>query len=221
MALMGQGLLVLETPWEDDLGSAVSVGPFLQGLGAMLNIKVACQRINSKLDLKHYLEKFSQRQNEYSYCYVGSHGTKGRLGILLGDVNAATIGRACRGSEGRGFVVGACSFGNRATATAFLEKTHAAFVAGYAKGVPWEESMLTDLVFLTYLIGGRCRRRTSDGQSQLVTQKNGDFPVERSRDPVKVAGWVYQDFPLAHILGFVVHRRVKRNGRWRVETSTP
>lgn len=57
---MGRGLLVLETPWEYELDSAISVGPFLQGLGGTLGVKVVCQRFNGRFDLVYYLEEFSR-----------------------------------------------------------------------------------------------------------------------------------------------------------------
>jgi hypothetical protein len=214
-----RGLLVLETPWEYELDSAVSVGPFLQGLGDTLGIKVVCQRFNGRSDLVYYLEEFSQKKSEYSYCYVASHGTAGRLETLLSNVNASTIADACRGSRGRGFIIGACSFGNRRTAAEFLDKTDAAFVAGYSKNVPWEESMLADLCFLTYLIGRRCRRRMRNDRVELETKRNGDFRFQGSRDPIKIAKWVYEDFPLSRGMGFVVHRERKKRGRWRIESS--
>src|SRR5207248_464730 len=113
------------------------------------------------------------RDGGYSYCYIASHGTAGRLETLLENVNGATIAEACRGGRGRGFIVGACAFGNPATATTFLTRTHAAFVAGYARDVPWQESMLTDLTFLTYLIGKRCRRRTENGCLELDHERWG------------------------------------------------
>jgi hypothetical protein len=79
--------------------------------------------------------------------------------------------------------------------------------------------MLTDLTFLTYLIGRRCRRRSENGYLDLLTTRSGEFRLEGSKDPIKIAQWVYEDFPLSKALGFVVHRRVKRNGRWRIESS--
>src|SRR6266566_529251 len=171
---MARGLLVLETPWDNELTSALSVGPFLQGLGAALEFPVICQRFNGKRDLVHYLQEF-RRDRGYFYCYIASHGTAGRLETLLDNVNSATIAEACRGGLGRGFIIGACSFGNHATATAFLTKTRAAFVAGYTRDVPWQEAMLSDLTFLTYLIGKRCRRRIENECLDLLTTKGGEF----------------------------------------------
>ena len=214
---MAQGLLVLETPWDEDLKSPLSVGPFLQGLGASLGFTVICQRFNGKRDLVHYLEEFGR--SGLLYCYIASHGTAGRLETLLENVNGNTIASACGHGRGRGFIIGACSFGNRKTATAFLSATRAAFVAGYSRDVPWGESMLTDLTFLTYVIGKRCHRRMENGRVELVTTTGGEFKLQGSQDPMKVARWVYEDFPLSRALGVAVHRRVKRAGQWRIESS--
>jgi len=79
--------------------------------------------------------------------------------------------------------------------------------------------MLTDLTFLTYVMDKRCRRRVKNGRVELVTTKGGEFKFQGSKDPMKVARWVYEDFPLSRALGFVVHRRVKRGGRWEIESS--
>jgi hypothetical protein len=102
---MARGLLVLETPWDDDLSSAISVGPFLQGLGAALHVKVACQQFNGKADLVHYLGRFKRQRHEYAWCYIGSHRMRGRLDTVLELVNAKTVGEACTGSSDQGFVI--------------------------------------------------------------------------------------------------------------------
>ncbi len=216
------GLFVLETPWADDLDSGQSVGPFLIGLKEALGVRVTSQRFNGRADLAYYLRKFAKMNSGYSHCYIASHGTRGRLQALLQDVNAATIGDACQGSRGRGFVIGACAFGNAKTATDFLRRTGASFVAGYERDVPWMESMLVDLAFLTYLLGGRCRRkRETNGTETLVVDHASDtFCVSRSNDPLKVAAWIYKDLPLARTLGFVVHRRSSRRGPWSLLSST-
>jgi len=199
---------VLESPWEQDVRSALSVGPFLAGLKEALRVDVVSQRFNGKEDLVFYLREFSRRSSEFSHCYIACHGTPGRLEPLLDPkINIGTIADACRGSRSRGFIMGACSFGNHRTATRFLTRTGASFVAGYAADVPWMESMLVDLTFLTYLLGGRCRRRKGADSKPFVVDRHGNYREERTGNPLTVAGWVYEDLPLARKLGFVVHRR--------------
>jgi hypothetical protein len=76
------------------------------------------------------------------------------------------------------------------------------------------------LAFLMYLIGKRCQRRQlTRGRLELLTTRRGEFRLQGSQDPIRVARWVYEDFPLSRALGFVVHCRVKRNGRWRILSS--
>ncbi len=203
-----KGLLVLETPWDHGLRSDLSVGPFLMGLRDALHLEVVTQRFNGKDDLVHYLGEFV-REPGLSHCYIGAHGTAGRIQALLGDVNAATIGNACRGSRDKGFIISACSFGNEATARRFLQTTRAHFVAGYAHDVPWMESMLVDLMFMTYLFGGRCRRVNGESRSELLRDRRGDFCYSGTADPVKAARWVVEDLPLATMLRFSVHSRRK------------
>ena len=219
---MVRGLLVLESPWDRELDSALSVGPFLSGLQEALNVDVASQRFNGKDDLVWYLKRFKERDSGFSYCYIACHGTAGRLDPLLEQkINTVTIAEACRRSRDRGFVIASCSFGNRTTATGFLERTGAAFVAGYSRDVPWMEAMFVDLMFLTYLLRGRCRRIHRDERGGFLADRRGDFKVAQTGDPLKVARWVYEDLPLSRRLGFAVHRRRRIHGRWTIESSEP
>jgi len=48
-------LLVIETPWEDELESPLSVGPFLLGLRDAFRVKVAAPRFNGMRDLDYFL----------------------------------------------------------------------------------------------------------------------------------------------------------------------
>jgi hypothetical protein len=211
-------LLVLETPWDDDIKSTISVGPFLLGLRDALPVKVVSQQFNGKRDLEHFLREFSAPNNAFSHCYIASHGSRGRLLSLIDDVNSTTIANACRGCRGRGFLVGACAFGNARTAGAFLSKTGADFVAGYSAYVPWMESMFVDLLFLTYLFRGRARTE-SIGRSRRFAFHDDDYTtaVTRTANPLKVAKWVYEDLPIAKTLGLVVHRRRPGRGRAVIE----
>jgi hypothetical protein len=212
------GLVVLESPWENSLDSPLSVGPFLIGLRNALHIKVATQQFNGAHDLRFFLREFSRRSSSFSHCYIACHGTRGRLQPLLADVNSTTIAHASRGSRGRGFIIGACAFGNTRTARNFLRQSGANFVAGYGGDVPWMESMIVDLLFLSYLFAGRCRASLNGKREQLLIRGDGDFALMRSQNPLKVARWVYEDLPLARKLGFVVHRRRPGMGRAIVDT---
>jgi hypothetical protein len=201
-------LFVLESPWEQDVRSALSVGPFLAGLKEALEVDVVSQRFNGREDLVFYLKEFSKRSSEFTYCYIACHGTPGRLEPLLETrINIGTISDACQGSRGRGFIMGACSFGNHRTATKFLTRTGATFVAGYSGDVPWMESMLVDLMFLTYLLRGRRKRKHGAVSKSFVVDRYDEYAPERTKNPLKVAKWVYEDLPLARMLRFVVHRR--------------
>jgi hypothetical protein len=83
-------------------------------------------------------------------------------------------------------------------------------VAGYSAEVPWIEAMFVDLLFLAYLFRGRART-APHGRSQRFAFPNGYEAVSQTTNPLKIARWVYEDFPRAKALGFVVHRR--RPGR--------
>lgn len=217
-------LVVLESPWDDGLESTLSVGPFFRGLAGMLNgVDVKYQQFNSKEDLSYYLDKFrrfSASCPRTAYCYIATHGTAGRVQALLRDVNSRTIAKASRGCRGRGFFFGACSFGNRRTATTFLRETGASFVAGYERDIEWAEAMIIDLIFLIYLLSGRLTRtRGQSGELELTKDRAGHPTARGSRDALKVGKWVYEDFPLARALGFVVYKASGRGRAWAVRSS--
>ena len=159
------------------------------------------------------MREFSKRSSGFSHCYIASHGTSGRLQSLIEDVNSATIANACRGCRGRGFFVSVCAFGNARTATGFLRKTGAHFVAGYSEYVPWMESMLVDLLLLTYVFRGRGRTEPIGRSHRFTFRRDDTLAVTRTTDPLKVAKWVCEDLPVAKKLGFVVYRRRVVRGR--------
>jgi hypothetical protein len=48
----------------------------------------------------------------------------------------------------------------------------------------------------------------------LIRDRDGEFRISGTADLLKVAKWVGEDLPLSQPLGFAVHRRVERAGRY-------
>lgn len=224
-------LAVLEVNWEEKIlkkDISRSVRPFLQGLEGELDVDFPEGEFNSRDDLVTALQEF--RKSRARYLFVGSHGVRKMLFDTNHGITAATIISACRNSKGRGYFFSACDFGNHGTAREFLMKTRADFLAGYSKSVPWIESMLVDLFFLTYLLMGRVKRRkVGRSSSPCLLEDKDDFIPEKSEDPLKLARWVYEDVPLAYLIGFDVYmlrtgqgkkpRLIAASDTWRSKTK--
>lgn len=126
-------------------------------------------------------------------------------------------------AEGR--VLGRRGEGHRygCNADCLLEgaKTKAEFIAGYSRAVPWLESTLVDVVFLSYFLQGRIKRQTTSRRGAGLKgvsfrEDRTGFIYEMSENPLKVARWVYEDVPLTLPLGFdvyVLHRFQGRSPR--------
>jgi hypothetical protein len=161
-----------------------------------------------------YRRSFDQAR----YLYVGSHGLKKQIIAPDHGINSQTIINQCKGSKGKGYFFSACDFVNPKTARDFLVKTKAIFIAGYSKNVPWLESILVDLFFLSYLLQGRVKRQLipkgGSGTKRTSLTEGGDsFVYQASENPMKVAQWVYEDLPLAALLGFDAYSLQRSQGK--------
>lgn len=165
-------VLVLESVWSDDLGDSTSVRPFLEGWGDSLGIRVSFRSYHDRGDLQHWLSQFWRAQINPRICYIAGHGNGNRLGGLNKDINlASAIATAIPRKPGpqrdvgaKGIHFGACNVGNQERLEEVLKSTAngLSWVSGYAHAVPWTESMLCDLLFLSYLIRGRCKTHDDD-----------------------------------------------------------
>jgi len=214
-------LAVLEVNWEERVLKreiSLSVHPFLHGLEGALDEDFPEGVFNSKEDLLEGLGEF--KKSRAKYLYVGAHGLRKQIFTPDHGIYSQTIIDACKGagSRGKGYFFSACDFVNRKTALEFLTATKAEFIAGYSGSIPWLDSMLVDLFFLTYLLQGRVKREVMPGQRgkakgvSLREDKSG-FIYEMSANPLKVARWVYEDVPLALSLGFDVFTLSRPQGR--------
>ncbi len=197
-------LLVLESDWGEDLIDSRSTRPFLEGLANALDITIVYRTFHTGRDLQHWLRKMFLAKGKPHIAYISSHGD-GRFlqaslaaaGIDLRRVLAAASMGTRQHHGRRGLLLGACEIGRDLDGILAAARGRLDWVAGYAIAVPWIESTLIDLAFLSYLLSGR-RVYAANGKCvlrrQLRTTKTGLSE--------KAAAWVGQDFGVAQALRF-------------------
>jgi len=191
-------ILVLESVWSSDISDNTSVKPFFEGWATQLGVRISFRSYYDANDLKSWLSVFaSSRTNPY-VCYVAGHGNKNRLhGATGASINLSkTISDVFPIKSGpkakvghKGILLGACEVGTAAALENIIKKTDSPlkWIAGYGKSVPWMESTLADILFLTYLIEGRLTP---------ASRKTSKPIVQKSKSPIKILEWVAEDYPL-------------------------
>ena len=197
-------LLVLESDWGEDLVDARSTRPFLEGLASALDITIVYRTFHTGRDLTHWLRQMFLARSMPRIAYVSSHG-EGRflhaslqeVGIDLRRVLAAAA-KGTRQKHGRrGLLLGACEIGRDLDGILAAASGRLDWVAGYAVEVPWVESTLIDLAFLSYLLSGR-RVHARNGKCVLRRQ----LRTTKTSLSEKAASWVGEDFGVAQALRF-------------------
>lgn len=202
-----RGILVLESPWEEDLSDRKSVRPFIEGWARLHNIPVCYRMYHNAEDLKHWLQKFSA-DSSLSACYIAGHGAGGRLGGLSSDINlmkVATVTRDANLNQNtrKGILFGTCDVGAKLTSFLNACGDGISWCAGYSKTVPWTESTLCDVLFLDYMLNGRMRR----SNQQFEMSAKGDFKVQKAKSAEVARGWLVEDMAVAKLCGFVAFDR--------------
>lgn len=197
-------LLVLESDWGEDLVDCTSTRPFLQGLANALDITIVYRTFHTGRDLTYWLRKMFLARSKPRIAYISSHGD-GRFlqpsladaGIDLRRVLAAASRGTRQGHSRRGLLLGACEVGRDLDGLLAAAGGRLRWVAGYEVEVPWVESTLIDLAFLSYLLSGR-----------EVSAVNGKHVLRRRSRSTKTgmseraATWVAEDFGIARALRF-------------------
>ncbi|WP_329734741.1 hypothetical protein, partial [Archangium sp.] len=152
---------MLENIWSDDLADSTSVRPFLEGWAASLDVRVGFRSYHGRDDLVHWLSEFWSAKSNPWICYIAGHTSGNRLSGLTSNINltqafSSAIPRKPGpqldvGPNPKGVLLGTCVVGGRAKRLELLESTANSlqWVAGYEKVVPWMESTLCELLFLT------------------------------------------------------------------------
>jgi len=198
-----RGILVLESPWGEDLSDNTSVRPFIEGWAKLHDISVCYRMYHDAEDLRHWLQEFSS-DTSLSACYIAGHGIGGRLSGRNSNINLMNLAAATSESTpGRnmrkGVLLGTCDVGNKLQDFLNACGEGISWCAGYTKTVPWVESTLCDVLFLDYVLNGRRRR---SGQGFEMSGK-GEIKVQRAKSAQKACQWLVKDMAVAKLCGFV------------------
>ena len=197
-------LLVLESDWGEDLVDSRSTRPFLEGLANALDITIVYRTFHTGHDLTHWLRKMFQARSKPGVAYISSHGDGRFLHASLADGGIdlrrvlAAAAKGTRQNHGkRGLLLGACEIGRDLDGILAAARGRLDWVAGYEVQVPWVESTLIDLAFLSYLLSGR-RVHAANGKCVLRRQ----LRTTKTSLSEKAATWVGEDFGVAQALRF-------------------
>lgn len=215
-------LLVLESDWGEDLVDCRSTRPFLEGLASALDITVVYRSFHTGRDLQHWLHEMFMAPGNPSIAYVSSHGSGRFLQASLHDAGIdlrrvlAAASRGTRRSHGRrGLLLGACEVGRDLPEILAASRGRLDWIAGYEREVPWVESTLIDLAFISYLVAGR-RVWASNGKRSLTARHS----ATRTSFSQKAARWVAEDYGLAEALRFrALDRKPPHHGRLQQRTG--
>lgn len=207
---MAPKVLVLESPWTDNLADEKSVRLFIRGWADISNMTISYRMYHDKDDLVRWIERFI-RNDQLSTCYIAGHGSGGCLsgfvkGIYPKKVAMATKQKGPGGKNNKGILLGSCDVGSKIGS--FLNNCgkRISWVAGYEKTVPWFEGTMCDLMFLEYITRGRIKRNKA---GNFLTKKN-EYISRGTASAEVAAKWVIEDFPLASKCGFRALDRDRR-----------
>lgn len=197
-------LLVLESDWGEDLVDARSTRPFLEGLASALDITIVYRTFHTARDLTHWLRQMFLARAKPRIAYISSHGdgrflqaSLGNGGIDLRRILTAAAKGTRQNHGRRGLMLGACEVGRDLDGILAAARGRLNWVAGYEVEVPWVESTLIDLAFLSYLLSGR-RVHASHGKCVLRRRLRST----KTSSSEKAATWVGEDFGVANALRF-------------------
>ncbi|MGH7334695.1 MAG: DUF6642 family protein [Candidatus Rokuibacteriota bacterium] len=143
----------LETLWDGNLESRLSVVPLLELSERVNEVKWAYLTCNTEEELKYNLGKLKHRRG-YGILYLSCHGKPGQLILDQAAVDVEKLA----GLMGEGFVNWVVHFGSCATLnieqariSRFIAGTRVAMVLGYRKDVDWIDSAAVDLLLFDRL----------------------------------------------------------------------
>ncbi len=177
-------LVVLESLWDNELGSKISVKPFFDGLSEVYGIKYAYQTFYDDEDISYFIKKSKSLCSNY---YIAAHGSRECLhSINDKKIDVESLHDIFKNSKGKGIFFGSCKFINEKNAEEFLNFTKADWVAGYNSNIGWFDSTVIDLAFWRYYLRG-------DDNKRGIKETQW-----------KVAPLIYKNYPLSINLKFSV-----------------
>ncbi len=168
-------LLVLESLWDNKLGSKTSVKPFFDGLCEHCGIKYVYHTFYDEEDMSYFIKKSKIHCKNF---YIAAHGSRN----YLHSINNKKIGRESvqdifKNSRGKGIFFGSCKFVNEENAEAILDYTKADWIAGYKRDVDWFDSTIIDLAYWHYYFKGAENKRIKEKQWEIAPEIFWNYPV--------------------------------------------
>jgi hypothetical protein len=218
---MSNGILILESVWDNDIHSTLSVRPMIEGMAGVLNVKFGYRTFHDNKDITKWLELFI-RSPEYLICYVAGHGAGARLSGTDKLINLGTVAKELKrvrrtradddGDKAssqlidKGIIFGACDVGCNVEKFCDSAPKGINWVAGYTTSVPWVESTLCDMLLIKYIISEVVNYTIGDLGSHL-TPTGRIRSVKGALTIDNIVDYVVEDFPMAASLGLrVAHR---------------
>lgn len=146
--------MVLESLWDSELDSKLSVKPFFDGLSEVHSIKYVYHTFYDDEDMYYFIRKSKSLCSSY---YIAAHGSRECLhSINNKKIEVESLQDIFKNSRGKdiGILFGSCNFIDEKTAKEFLDFTKAEWVAGYNSKVDWFDSTIIDLAFWRYYLKG-------------------------------------------------------------------
>jgi len=162
------GVFCLEGEWEpEDPHARQSVRPMLDLLEDQKLIRFFHRDVATYAELRHYLDRWtSGGLDEFSFGYLGFHGEPAALHLNDDErpdsvISLEQLGTdLADGCKGRVIHFAACSVVDvaRSQLAEFRATTGARAVSGYRRDIAWVESAALDLLYLSFVAGGKIRR---------------------------------------------------------------
>jgi hypothetical protein len=199
-------VLVLESPWDDDISDRKSVRLFVEGWSDISDMHLCYRTYHDSDDLVKCIEKFVKHP-KLKVCYIAGHGVGGRLAgadgnknINLRNIALATKKRGKGGKNNKGILLGSCDVGRKAEKFLSDCGSRIRWVAGYDRETPWFEGTICDLLFIEYMVRGRIR---VDNKGTFFKNSSDDFESRRTSSAEIAAKWIESDFSVAKKCGFL------------------
>lgn len=146
-------LLVLESPWEEPANGSrrLTVRPFFDGLEKIHpTVAVYYATFYDAAGLRSALDDLLRAPEARQVIYVGSHGSRRRVGDIRLDVLRRLLAERCNNmKQVEGLIISSCDvFQAKNDLLDLLAQTRFHWAVSYSCAVGWFDSMLIELAIL-------------------------------------------------------------------------
>lgn len=145
------GIFCLEGPWAAQLTERSSVEPLLDLLSRTNGIRYLYDRVHTKEELFHLVNKWPQRQYDgYRIGYFAFHGSPGTIQLARDRVTLEELGEVLTNRLRGKFVhFGSCEVFETSPERLehFRSQTGARAITGYRTAIDWMRSAALDLLY--------------------------------------------------------------------------